>query len=162
MNALETNDKTLLVGIGNYGRSDDGLGWEFIDTFCSHDDLFDVEYRYQLQVEDAELISRYNRVIFVDASHSTYEEGFHFYPCTPKVIHSYTSHQLSPESVLWLVHDLFGKNPEGYVMAISGHTWKFKQGLSHQAQENFHKAATHFLAYINNLTPAPSAMAAVL
>lgn len=153
MNALKTN-RTLLIGIGNYGRSDDALGWKFIDTFESHDDLFDFEYRYQLQIEDAELISQYDQVIFVDASHEHYANGFSFHPCEPSASSSFTSHELLPEMVVWLAWELFGKKPEAYVMAITGITWELHHGLSAEAEENFKRAAAYFIGYINNLQPA--------
>ncbi len=152
MNTLKTN-RTLLIGIGNYGRSDDALGWKFIDTFESHDDLFDFEYRYQLQIEDAELISEYEQVIFVDASHEQYADGFSFHPCEPSASSSFTSHELQPEMILWLAWELFGKKPEAHVMAISGKKWKLQHGLSAKAQENFTNAAAFFLARINKLEP---------
>jgi len=153
MNALKTN-KTLLIGIGNYGRSDDALGWKFIDTFVSHDDLFDFEYRYQLQIEDAELISQYEQVIFVDASHEQYDNGFSFHTCEPSASSSFTSHELQPEMVVWLASDLFGKKPEANIMAISGLSWELHHGLSTEAEENFKNAAAYFIAYINKLEPS--------
>ena len=55
---------TLLLAIGNCGREDDGLGWKFADYFQDMNiDTVAIEYRYQLQVEDAELISDYATVI---------------------------------------------------------------------------------------------------
>jgi Ni,Fe-hydrogenase maturation factor len=60
--------RTLLIGIGNSGRADDGLGWAFLDEVeKTLPKNYDLEYRYQLQVEDAELISHYNTVFFIDA-----------------------------------------------------------------------------------------------
>ncbi|MBX2947593.1 MAG: hypothetical protein KF725_17315 [Cyclobacteriaceae bacterium] len=154
MNTLKTN-KTLMIGIGNYGRSDDALGWKFIDTFVSHDDLFDFEYRYQLQIEDADLISQYDHVIFVDASREQYRNGFSFHVCEPSPSSSFTTHELKPEMVLWLTWDLFGKKPKAHTMAISGKQWKLQHGLSRKAQENFNKAVTYFIAYINKLEHVP-------
>jgi hydrogenase maturation protease len=152
---LRTTKRTLLIGIGNYGRSDDALGWNFADVFASHDDLFDVEYRYQLQIEDAELVSQYEEVIFADASHEPLENGFSFYECTPQPSSTFTTHQLEPEMVLWLCNDLYGKQPRGHVMAISGVTWELQHGLSENARENFNEAVAFFMAHINNLEPEP-------
>ena len=67
----------LLIAIGNSGRRDDGLGWEFADKVSrSCGSLIDCEYRYQLQIEDAVMVSRYDTVIFADASHTELKEGF--------------------------------------------------------------------------------------
>ncbi len=69
--------KTLFVGIGNIGRADDGLGWAFIDYLAlKSTNSYNLEYRYQLQVEDAELISNYHTVIFVDSDMLHYDKRF--------------------------------------------------------------------------------------
>ncbi|PSR08953.1 MAG: Ni/Fe hydrogenase, partial [Bacteroidetes bacterium] len=66
--------RQLLLGIGNSGRADDGLGWAFAEAFSDQADLFEVELRYQLQIEDALLISTYQRVVIVDASVTVYDQ----------------------------------------------------------------------------------------
>ncbi len=72
MNNLKTDDSNVLViAIGNCGRNDDGLGWKFADYLRERGTgNMDIEYRYQLQVEDALLVSGYDLVFFVDASHA--------------------------------------------------------------------------------------------
>lgn len=144
MNDLNQTKKTLLIGIGNDGRSDDALGWKFVEECSDLSDLFDFEYRYQLQIEDAELVSKYEQVIFVDASHQPLEKGFSFYACKAAPTSAFTTHQLNPETVLWLAGELFGASPDGYVMAISGINWKLHYGLSKQAKRNFNNAVLHF------------------
>jgi hydrogenase maturation protease len=144
MNDLNQTKKTLLIGIGNYGRADDALGWKFLDEFSALEDLYDFEYRYQLQIEDAELVSKYEKVIFIDASHQPLEKGFSFYTCIPAPTSAFTTHQLNPETVLWLAGELFDDPPKGYVMAIGGIHWKLHFGLSNQAKRNFKNAVAFF------------------
>ena len=61
-------NQLLLIGIGNSGRSDDGLGWAFVETMAQNEAFTgDTLLRYQLQIEDAAQISEYKQVIFVDA-----------------------------------------------------------------------------------------------
>lgn len=148
MNDLRT-DKILMIGIGNNGRSDDALGWKFVDTFSNHTDIFDIDYRYQLQIEDALLITEYKKIIFVDATHKQYDDGFSFYKCIPTRTEAFTTHKLEPETILWLTNDLFNQTPEVYVMAISGITWELHQGLSDTAQQNFDKAVSHFKGWVD-------------
>lgn len=136
--------KILLIGIGNDGRTDDAMGWKFLDQFSDLNDIFDFEYRYQLQIEDAELISQYNTVIFVDASQEQFENGFYFYPCIPASSFTLTTHQLAPEVVLWLAGSVFDAPPKGYVLAISGINWKLGYSLSKGAKTNFKNAVTFF------------------
>ncbi len=149
MNDTNQTKKTLVIGIGNYGRSDDALGWKFIDEFAVQSNLFDIEYRYQLQIEDAELVSQYEKVIFVDASHTPVEGGFSFYRCHPVPTSNFTTHQLKPETVIWLAGQLFSAPFEAYVMAISGVTWDLKFGLSAKATDNFNDAINHFQKWLN-------------
>jgi hydrogenase maturation protease len=144
MSDINPTKKKLLIGIGNDGRSDDALGWKFLDELSDLSSSYDFEYRYQLQIEDAELISKYDLVIFVDACHQPLENGFSFYPCIPVPTSTFTTHQLSPETVLWLTGELFGDPPDGYVMAIGGIHWKLHNGLSNKAKENFIKAISYF------------------
>jgi hydrogenase maturation protease len=143
MNAIRTTDKILLIGIGNYGRADDALGWRFADEFSAHSDLFDIEYRYQLQVEDAELITQYKQVIFVDAHHGALPNGFSYYECKATPAENFTTHTLAPENVLWIANELFGYSPTCYVMAIAGTYWELRNGMSEEATENL-KAALRF------------------
>lgn len=149
MSDINQTKKTLLIGIGNYGRADDALGWKFIDEFSELTNLFDIEYRYQLQIEDAELVSNYEKVIFVDASHQPTEKGFSFYDCVPAPTSAFTTHQLNSETVLWLAQELFNATPKGIVMAITGTYWQLHHGLSDEAKENFKKATAFFKEYIN-------------
>ena len=67
MYELKTKPATLVIGIGNKGRNDDGLGWNFA-AFIEQMRLpkVSIEYRYQLQIEDAYLISQYERIFFAD------------------------------------------------------------------------------------------------
>jgi hydrogenase maturation protease len=149
MNDLRT-DKVLLIGIGNNGRSDDALGWKFVDEFSTYEYLFDIEQRYQLQIEDSLLITNYKKVIFVDASHKHYENGFSFYKCIPSRTETFTTHKLEPETVLWLTNDLFNQCPEVYIMAISGVNWELHQGISDIAQQNFDEAISYFKKWIDS------------
>lgn len=148
MNVSNQTKKTLLIGIGNDGRSDDALGWRFVDSFTSNKDQFTVEYRYQLQIEDALLISEYEKVIFVDASRKTYKKGWQFYKCIPVHQETFTSHSLNPETVLWLAGYLFNHSPEAYMMAIEGAHWELRHGLSELAKRNLENALALFNEYM--------------
>jgi len=134
---------TLLIGIGNKGRGDDGLGWAFADQLKG-DPSLEVIYRYQLQVEDAELISRYPNVWFVDASHKTSPDGF-----TCEIVRgaghfSYTTHALHPEAVVQLCQQVFGKHPHAQLLGISGEAFELGHGLSTTARERLEKALKYF------------------
>jgi hydrogenase maturation protease len=143
--------RTLIIGIGNSSRGDDGLGWKFLDDVATREGI-DLEYRYQLQVEDAALISGYDVVIFVDAMARPLSGGFLFAPCVPEQSASFTTHRLAPGSVLWLCRELFQVMPNAYVMAIEGKQFELGQPLSEEAQGNLAHAKEHWKGRLKEVT----------
>ncbi len=141
---VKTN-KYLLIGIGNSGRADDGLGWAFLDKIAQNPAFnFDLEYRYQLQIEDAELISNYENVYFIDAHYKAFDKGFDIYPCEAKSMDSFSSHELSPQSILALAKTIYNKEPTAYILGISGQDFRLHSGISNIAQHNLDKALQYF------------------
>ena len=136
---------TLLIGIGNSGRNDDGLGWAFIDAI-DKEHLFkgQLEYRYQLQVEDAELISHARQVIFVDAYEGKLENGYSWVKCKPSNEFCFTTHEVPPDSILFLCEDLYQKSPIVNILMIEGSSWELKIGLTQKAKKNLQKALHFF------------------
>ncbi|MBS1792853.1 MAG: hydrogenase maturation protease [Acidobacteria bacterium] len=131
----------LLIGIGNSGRRDDGLGWAFLERLEKmRPENVTVEYRYQLQIEDAELISHYARVLFVDADTAVHENGFAITSVEPLSAPSYTSHRLTPEAVLALAQKLYRSAPECRLLGITGRSFELAIGLTPEAEENLRKA----------------------
>jgi hydrogenase maturation protease len=144
-NSNTEKSNLLLVGIGNSGRRDDGLGWKFTDMARHHGYKgMDYEFRYQLQVEDVLMICRYDKIVFADASHTSLKEGFEIKPCKPAHHYFFSSHMQSPETILYLAKELYNKTPEAYTLAISGHNWGLGTVLSRIAQENLQKAFNFF------------------
>lgn len=142
---MRTDQKILLIGIGNNCRGDDGLGWKFVELVESMGlDFIDREYRYQLQVEDAALISEYDVVYFVDASFETMDNGFELRPCIAFEEEQVSSHAQSPGAILKLTNSLYKKFPEAYVLAIGGESWEIKASLSKAAEKNLVEATSFF------------------
>jgi len=135
----------LLIGIGNCGRKDDGLGWKFTELVHLMDvPSLDVEYRYQLQVEDVLLICQYDKIIFADASHDKLEEGFELLPCQAAQHYFFSSHLQTPETILYLAKELYNKTPRAYTLAIQGKNWGIGTNISKGATLNLHKAISFF------------------
>jgi hydrogenase maturation protease len=138
-------NKIIILGIGNIGRQDDGLGWLFLDFLKEEGTAnTDIEYRYQLQIEDAELICHYNKVIFVDATKNNTTNGFSFEVCKPSGKFSFSTHALVPETILFLANKLYQHNPKAFVLGIQGYQWNLKNGLTIKANYNFDKAKAYF------------------
>ncbi len=131
---------TLLLGIGNNCRGDDGLGWAFLDRVEKAGNFRgQIEYRYQLQVEDAELISKFETVVFVDACKDQPAEGFNWKKCRNVSEPEFTTHLLKPEAVLVLCSQLYNKKPRACLLTIAGQNWGIKAGLSPAARRNLDK-----------------------
>ncbi len=142
---VSEDKKTVIIGIGNSGRGDDGLGWSFLDEikpFLGNDT--DIEYRYQLQIEDAELISHYKEVYFVDAHKEVFPNGFNLSVCRPKGDHSFSTHALNPEVVMAISKSIYNKTPDSYILGISGEKFGLHIGLSQFAKHNLEFALMYF------------------
>ena len=135
--------RTLLLGWGNDGRRDDGLGPAFVSLMAERRiPGLRVGSDYQLQVEDACEVARYDRVIFVDADRSG-PEPFSFrrvYPSASSL--SFSSHSVTVGGLLALTRELFGGEPEAWLLGIRGYDFdRFESSLSAPARDNLTAAA---------------------
>ncbi len=138
-------DKTLIVGIGNNTRQDDGLGWCFIEAL--EKDGFNEDHlmcKYQMMVEDAEIIAEFDTVIFVDASKSAIENGNEVYEIQASEQVNFSTHEVPPNQILNLCKTYYNKTPKAYMIAIQGYKWDFKIELSEQAQLNLNNSLNYF------------------
>lgn len=140
----KSGKKTIILGIGNNGRQDDGLGWSFLDILEGQHSNIDLEYRYQLQIEDAELICNYEKVIFVDATKECTRDGFYLNPCHPSEEYSFSTHALKPETILYLSNKLYDHKPQASIFGIQGYDWELKMGLSERGNKNLINASKYF------------------
>jgi hydrogenase maturation protease len=141
--------RTLLFGIGNCGRSDDGLGWAFLDRLEQLTDFSgQIEYRYQLQVEDAAMVSQADRVIFVDSYQGNLPDGYQWMSCQPSKDFEFTSHVLAPSAVMYLCQDLFDRTPPADLLLIQGDCWDLQTTLSAAAECRLEKALESFRSHI--------------
>lgn len=143
MTVTKTN-RTLVIGIGNDSRADDGLGWKFVERAEQAFPHLDWQQCFQLQIEDAALISRYDEVIFVDSTRSELKEGFKWEACKVRSVRSFSTHHLDPPTVLSLARELYASRVKGTVLAIAGTTWGIHLGLSPEAENNLDKAIGYF------------------
>lgn len=147
---MTVNDQTsiLVYGYGNPGRQDDGLGIAFSQAIeDTHFPACTIEQNYQLNAEDALLISNFPLVLFVDASHTP--EHFSLTPIKPAIEIGFTTHAMEPSSVVGLCHELYSKKPECYLLELRGYEWNMQEGLSAAGEKNL-KAALEFVAPLLN------------
>jgi hydrogenase maturation protease len=145
----------LVYGYGNPGREDDGLGIELVkrlETWATEAGCpgLAFDYNYQLNIEDAEIISEKDVVIFVDASTEEIED-YIMTEVDGEAEVSFTTHAASPGYIVQLCHDLFNKFPKVYLLHIKGYRWEFREGLSEQAERNLINAINYIKEYLLNL-----------
>ncbi len=158
--------QTLMLGWGNDGRRDDGLGPALIRIFNRRPfPGLTVSSDYQLQVEDALEVARYRRVIFADAARSG-PEPFSFqrlYPAASSL--SFSSHSVTAGGLLALTRELFDHEPEAWLLGIRGYDFdRFESSLSAPAHGNLAVAADYIATALETgcfeerpLAPPPGA-----
>ena len=137
--------RTLIYGYGNPGRQDDALANELIEQIEAAKSKgefagIDTDSNYQLNIEDAEIISKYETVIFVDASIEEIQDiAFtKVEPSDAKV--EFSMHAVSTSFVLDLCKKMYDKEPEVYLLHIKGYEWEFMEELTSGALSNLDKA----------------------
>lgn len=137
LETFNTQD-SLIYGIGNVGREDDGLGWAFVDWIEENKLCLEAELvrNYQLHLEDADLISHKKRVLFIDATKKEEIKKFKLSKVEAKMDVTFTSHAISVPSVLAISTQCFDSAPEVYLLEIKGYAWELKIGLTPHAKKN--------------------------
>ena len=137
--------RILVLGIGNPGRGDDGLGPAAVERLEALD-LAGVTYdaNYQLNVEDALACSENDVVVFVDAAERL-RRPFVMKKLKGKGAVPAMSHAMGPEAVVALCAGLYGRTPETWLLAIRGRRFETGEGLSPKAAADLGTAVA-FLA----------------
>lgn len=137
----------LVVGYGNPGRQDDGLGPAVVQELEKlHLPGLILEADYQLSIEHAADVGQSDQVIFVDAAVRG-TEPYQVKRLEPSRSIEFTSHALGPEAVLAICRDTFQHTPEALLVAVRGYSFEFAEGLTDKARQNKSKA----LEFIKNL-----------
>ncbi len=144
----QTQKRILLIGYGNPGRLDDGLGPAIaacIEAISIPG--VSVESDYQLSVEHAHDLTAYDVVVFADAD-MVINEPFYFRRLIPSVSSGLGSHEVTPGEVVSLALTLFGATTQAYLLGIRGYEFNdFGERLSDMARTNL-AAAVDFLTSV--------------
>ncbi|GAB4090119.1 hydrogenase maturation protease [Hydrogenophaga soli] len=148
---------TLVLAWGNPSRGDDALGPACLAQLEQRllqrlqagqggdacPPLADVEFLedFQLQVEHVCDLLHRQRVLFIDASASA-QPPFEVQRPQPRPDHSVSSHALSPQALLHVMHTVHGPDavPPVWVLGIAGQSFELGDNLSPQAQLNLDAA----------------------
>jgi hydrogenase maturation protease len=143
-----TSPKILLYGYGNTSRQDDGLAIAFIDRMNSHiieNNLTTVltDSSYQLNPEDAIMISSYDIVVFIDATYESVN-NYNISKVKPTSDTSIFQHFVSPGFLLYLCDSIYQRIPVAYLLEIGGYSWKVNDTISKKAEMNLQKSIDDF------------------
>ncbi|MBN1558065.1 MAG: hydrogenase maturation protease [Lentisphaerae bacterium] len=139
--------RTLVIGFGNPGRLDDGLGPAAAAALEADPPAgVTVESDYQLTVEDAHAVAGHDVTVFVDAD-AAGPEPFGWSRVAPRTATGFSSHGVEPADVVGLARDLFGSRAGAYLLGIRGYRFDgFGETLSPPARRNL-DAAVAFLRH---------------
>jgi len=151
--ALSPEPRILVLGYGNPGRQDDGLGpavaaaidrlgWSNITAYDN----------YQLNVEDALEVAEHDVVWFVDATKAG-PSPYDVRDLSPAPTIEFTSHIVRPEAILAIARQYYGKTPQAFLLAIRGYQFEFVEELTARAADNLRVALTMLTDKIRALSP---------
>ena len=143
--------KILIIGYGNPGRLDDGLGPAFAEAVQKYNiNGVSVDSDYQLTVEDAVDIAQHDIVLFADADVKG-PEPFYLKKVKPATVVSLSSHSIKPNSLIGLVKESFNREVKAYVLGIRGYEFnEFEEKLSEKATQNLHEALIFIKPLLEN------------
>ncbi len=129
-----TMPRVLVIAFGNPMRGDDGLAWHAAAALEKKFSVSQIEIVrvHQLTPELAEIVSRCDGVIFVDAaSGGDAPPGeIHYTAIELPQDAPHFSHGLSPHAVMALARQLFGANPRAFSVALTGQRFDHGESLS--------------------------------
>lgn len=148
MNPDLTTARVLVLGYGNPGRQDDGLGpaaAEAVQEFGVPG--LTVEINYLLNIEDAADAAENDCVLFLDAA-ETGPEPFHVREVGPAEEVAFTSHIVKPEVIVAICRKHFGRTPRAWLMAIRGYEFELQEGLTDTARANLELAIAYLRSWL--------------
>lgn len=132
----------LILSCGNPSRGDDALGAKIHDWIMNTQAWPEVEAitDFQLQVEHTLDIEGRGRVLFVDACVAL-SDGIEIGPVMADADDTYTSHAMTPASVLAAYQSVFQQAPPASdLLAIQGQRFELGEDLSETAIANLELA----------------------
>lgn len=144
----------LIFGYGNPSRGDDALGpllIERLESRLTEDQRLNAGgieglTDFQLQVENALDLAGRRLVLFVDA-HVDCPPPWRLSPLEPSRDMTYSTHAISPASVLRVYRDIHGRTPPpSFLLGVRGESFELGEPLSRTAAANLEAALDLVLA----------------
>lgn len=147
----DTIKPTLIFTWGNPSRGDDALG-PYIHDWLKEKNIeyIDLLTDFQLQIEHAVDLENRERILFVDASVSA-KAPFEFYRLRPVADESYTTHAMSPESLLATYQKVNNQTPPpAFMLSIRGYEFDLGLQISYEAIAHLTKAQEFINLLLSN------------
>jgi hydrogenase maturation protease len=142
--------KTIIIGYGNIDRADDGVAFAVINELRRQlgqrmleegdtglDELGnknDSIFLSQLVPEIMELLTGYNKIIFVDAHVGSDLEELNCAPVIAQYVSSSFTHHMTPSALMAFLQTLYQCEPQAHLISIHGYDFDFKKTFSPQVQ----------------------------
>ena len=148
----DTIKPILIFTWGNPSRGDDAIGPRMYDLLIEQAlPRVDVLTDFQLQIEHAVDLEHRERILFVDASVSA-TEPYQFYRLQPEQDDSYTTHAMSPASLLATFEKVNGTPaPPAFMLSVRGYVFDLGKPLSDKASTNIEHAFRFVRHIIDNM-----------
>lgn len=119
--------RSLVVGVGNPLREDDGVGWRLAEALA--DDGVPTHTCHQLLPELAAELSQVDLVLFADACAGGLPGQVRLQALAPSEAPGY-SHHLNASGLLAWVRVLYGHGPQAHLLSVGGGAFGYREGLS--------------------------------
>jgi hydrogenase maturation protease len=141
-----------VIGFGNPGRRDDGLGAAAVERLSARRlPGVTCDADYQLNIEDALACAGHDLVIFIDAARGL-RKPYTFTKVRPAGTMPPMSHALMPEAVLAITAELYDRRPDARLLAIGGQGWDIGEGLTERAERNLAQALEFLEGFLKETT----------
>jgi len=153
MDAIDTSRSDCwVIGYGNFLRQDDGIGSYIIgrvEKAIKHKKTIRTLALHQLDIVLVEELQHARAIIFVDATMDVVDNGWKRVKIAPEFRGVYhVTHRLDPSFFLGLIHSLYEKYPETWLVTVQGDNFEFREGLTVQAEQRACRAASEIIDFL--------------
>ena len=142
--------KICIVGIGNPLRSDDGLGAYVCEQIEDINlPVVSVITKHQLDTGMTEELSKFKKVIFIDASVKNETISLKRLPLKDNYPES-SSHQVNPNTLVKLAKKLYPTKTQFYMCTIGGNNFEMGNRISEQSLNYAHEAVSLLVEWIKS------------
>lgn len=140
MNGQATIAPVLILTYGNPSRGDDALGTAMFDLLQKNPPVnVELLTDFQLQIEHATDLEHRDYILFIDAGVSC-KEPFELSRLSAEKDDSFTTHAMSPASVLSVYQQIYHRDPPpAYLLTIRAYEFGLGKDMSDAARKNLNE-----------------------